>query len=661
MLQANEGQLERESGPRRERITARAIVVGLLLSIGFAFAIPYIDVYMSDTFLGACHLPPGAIFALLALVLVVNPLLRLLRRHWALGRLELLMVYCMLLFSTLVPGHGAENVFIPVAATPRYYATAENKWEDLFFHYIPDWFAPTDQGVTDAFFEGLHPGARVPWAAWLKPLAAWTLFSFLTYGLVLSLSVMFRAQWVDRERIAFPLVPLPMEMVSSTERPLARGTFFGNAAMWVGFGLAVLLQLMNGMHFYFPQWPSIPMFYNLQPLFRNRPWNAVGWVPGYVWPVVVGLTPLLRSEVSFSLWFFYWLDRLQLVVASMMGQLRWEMTVWGKPGWLGFQPVGGYVMYVVLAFWAARRHFRDIFPAALGQTRGLDDSREAIPYRRALSLGIACFFGMVTWAVTAGMAVSSALAQILIYIVLAVALTKVVAESGLLFVQATMSAMETMVTFAGTSGVGARSLTVATFIERAYMTDLRAFIMPSFMQGFKIADLTGMNKRRMLAAIVPAVVIATVCSYYMNIRLCYAYGGLKCNRWYVQGAGPGGFRLLANYLQAPRRPSVPNIIALLVGASVTWGMFAARQRIVWFYFHPVGYIMALTYPMTTLWLSVFIGWLLKTVIMHYFGPKVFVRTLPFFLGIAFGDIFMMVAWLIVDAITGTHSHYLMPG
>jgi len=71
--------------------------------------------------------------------------------------------------------------------------------------------------------------------------------------------------------------------------------------------------------------------------------------------------------------------------------------------------------------------------------------------------------------------------------------------------------------------------------------------------------------------------------------------------------------------------------------------------------------MALTYPLRQLWFSLFLGWLVKAVVMRYVGPKGLVGLLPLFLGIAFGDITMMVVWLIVDAATGTHGHYLMPG
>jgi hypothetical protein len=255
----------------------------------------------------------------------------------------------------------------------------------------------------------------------------------------------------------------------------------------------------------------------------------------------------------------------------------------------------------------------------------------------------------------------AAIAQMLVYLVLAVVLSKVVAEAGLLFVQSTMSSVELLVSVAGTTALGARSLTVATFIERSYMTDQRAFIMPSFVQSFKIADVTGMSQRRLLPALLATVLIATALCYWVNLKLVYVYGGLQCNRWYVQGAGPGGFRFLANLLQSPRTPSATNIIAGLAGAGVTLALFALRQRFMWFPAHPVGYIMALTYPLRQLWFSLFLGWLAKAVVMRYVGPKGLVGLLPLFLGVAFGDITMMVVWLIVDAATGTHGHYLMPG
>lgn len=649
-----------KAGTETGRITARSIAVGLVLSIAFSFIIPYVDVFLSDTFLGAQHLPPGAVFALLFLVLVANPLLKLLGRRLPFTRVELLMIYCMLLFSTLVPGHGAENVFIPVVVSPFYYASPENKYEDLFLHHVPKWFAPQSERAITTFFEGLRPGETLPWAEWYVPLAMWGLFTMLLYALVAFLSIILRRQWADREKLSFPLVALPMEMTADCAHPFGNKAFFGNRVMWIGFILAMLLQLQNGLRFYFPSFPGLKLIVDFSPLFRETPWNAVGWVPGNIWPVVVGITVLLRSEVSLSLWGFFWFTKLQRIVANVLGfRGGTEMTTWGEPGWLGMQPVGGYIAYVALSFWVARQHLRDVWEETVS-SRSYSQG-EPLSYRFCLIGIVCCFASLLWWCSAAGMSLPAALGQMVIYVILAMALTKVVAESGMLFVQATLSSLETMATVVGTEGIGARSLTVGMFIERSFMTDLRAFLMPSFVQSLKIADLTGMDKRRMLAAFAVTIVLSTIISYWANLKIVYSYSGMACNTWFIQGAGPGGFRLLANFLQAPREPSLTNAVSMGVGGGFTLLLFYLRQHFVWFPFHPVGYIMMQTYPMKVLWFSVFIGWVCKSVIARYGGVKTLLSVQPLFLGIAFGDIFMMVVWLIVDAITGKHGHYLMPG
>lgn len=642
------------------RITPRAVLIGLGLSVAFSLIIPYVDVYMSNTFLGAQHLPPGAVFVLLCLVLVVNPALRLIGRRLPLTRAELLLIYCMLLFSTLVPGHGAENVFIPVIVSAFYYATPENRWEELFHGHIPPWFAPQDERAVTAFFEGLRPGEHLPWGEWIGPLAVWGLFTFLLYALVMFLSVLFRRQWADREKLSFPLVALPIEMTQETLHPLKRTAFFGNRVMWIGFALAVVLQLQSGLKFYYPAIPAVRLFVNFQPMLREPPWHVMGWVPGHIWPVVIGITTLLRTEVSFSLWFFFWFSKLQRVLAHVLGfRGRYDPTTWGEPGWLGMQPVGGYIAYVALSFWVARTHLREVWDETLGRRRISEG--EPMSYRACVIGIVSCLAALVAWCMTAGMSPAAALAQMIIYIILAMALTKVVAEAGMLFVQATMAAQETMAAVVGTEGVGARNLTVGMFIERSFMTDMRAFLMPSFMQSLKIADLAGLDKRRMLGAFGIAILLSTLISYWANLKIVYTYSGMACNAWFIRGAGPGGFRLLQNFLISPRPPSVINMTAMLAGGAFTLVLFRLRQQFLWFPFHPVGFIMMQTYPMRTLWFSTFIGWALKSVIMRYGGARGLVTLLPLFLGVAFGDIFMMVVWLIVAAFTGVHNHFLLPG
>jgi hypothetical protein len=374
---------------------------------------------------------------------------------------------------------------------------------------------------------------------------------------------------------------------------------------------------------------------------------------------VIGVTVLLRSEVSFSMWFFFWFNRLQRVIAYLLGiRVYGEATTWGEPSWLGNQTVGAYTAYSMMAFWTARRHLADIWREAF-----VRQSRPDLPisYRAALCLLGFSVAGIVMWCSAAGLSVWMSLSHIVVYVIVAVALTKVVAESGMLFVQATYSWLEAVVSLVGSENAGPRQLTIGMFIERNFMTDLRAFIMPSFSQSFKIADLARISQGKLLTAIIPAIVLASFISYYMNIRLLYTYGAVNCNPWMAKWAGLGGFGLLANMLLKPRRANPVAIGAMVAGGLFTGWLVKMRQRFVWFPFHPVGFIMMQTYPMKRLWFSTFLGWLFKSALLKYGSVRGLVIGLPFFLGLAFGDFFAMVVWLIVDAVNGKRNHYLMPG
>jgi len=100
---------------------------------------------------------------------------------------------------------------------------------------------------------------------------------------------------------------------------------------------------------------------------------------------------------------------------------------------------------------------------------------------------------------------------------------------------------------------------------------------------------------------------------------------------------------------------------MTIGASALWGLSVLRRRYLWFPLHPIGYIMMQAHCMHPLWFSIFVGWALKGIILRYGGAKGLRRTRPLFLGIAFGDILMMVFWLIVAALTGKHRVFLLPG
>jgi hypothetical protein len=314
-------------------VTFRAVVLCLIFAGGFGYINPIIDRQMSNTFLGNTQLPPGAVGALLLLLIVVNPLLYLLSRRKSvrrgLSRREVLTIYICCLFSVMVSGHGSENWFISIMIAPFYFATRENGWLEFLEPNLRPWFSPalmsgngydeTGARVVSGWYSGAE---QIPWDAWLIPLAAWGALLLAIYTMFCCLAVMLRAQWAEREALAFPLLRLPLILTEDLDRPdrfslLSR--FLRNPLMWTGFGIAAFIQLLNGLNFFFSEVPTVPLNINTSALFVEAPWNQLGDTPIYVFPIMVGITYLLTSEISFSLWAFYWLFKFQYVIAYYLG------------------------------------------------------------------------------------------------------------------------------------------------------------------------------------------------------------------------------------------------------------------------------------------------------------------------------------------------------
>jgi hypothetical protein len=64
--------------------------------------------------------------------------------------------------------------------------------------------------------------------------------------------------------------------------------------------------------------------------------------------------------------------------------------------------------------------------------------------------------------------------------------------------------------------------------------------------------------------------------------------------------------------------------------------------------------------MHSMWLSIFLGWLAKVTITRFGGNESYRRATPFFLGMALGDIVMIVLWVLIDGWQGKMGHALLP-
>lgn len=659
-------------------VTKRVVVFSLLLACLFGYIIPVIDHKLANTYLGAAHLPPGAIAVLLILLLVINPLMQRAQSS-GFSRNELLTIYITCLFSCLVPGHGAENFFVPNLIAPFYHLAQANQSLDFLVPYLKPWFTPAlangsydvaGRAIVDGWFMSTPTGA-VPWGAWIVPLLTWGIFILASYFMLGCLSVILRAQWVGREKLTFPLLSLPLAMTEDTDLPNERRVdaiprFLRNPLMWIGFDLAIVWQSLNAMGVYFPGWPQIPTMLQANNLFPGALGSSIGELPIAVYPLVVGITYLLNSKVSFSLWFFFWFFKLQLIVALLMGYQAPRVighTSYGIKMFTAYQQVGAFFAFAAILLWFARAHLAHVAKRALGKTAATsEEADEPLSYPVAFWGFVLAFVFIVGWSVAAGMRLDVALLMWLSYIVIAIVLTRVVIEGGLLFVQQNWSPLGSFAQLFG-SGPGQwltpASAAPGTIVNASMMFDMRAFLMPSFMQSFKLAHDRGIRLKPMLGLIFAVIFITLAMGLWMNVRLGYQNGGSDFEPWFV-GVGPKAGAGMARDLVAGVQAEPANIIWMFVGAVVVYGTMLGIARLPWFPFHPLGYLMGVTYPLYSLWLSIFIGWLCKVGIEHRGGSDAYRKSTPFFLGLVLGNVATIVLWLILDGLLGRTNHQFMP-
>ncbi len=663
------------------------VLLCLSLAVFFGYVIPIIDIKLFNTYLGSTHLPPGALAVILVLALFVNPLLKLLHRQWAFARNELLTVYICCLFSTMVPGHGAPAFIVTQIIAPFYFATRENKWTEWLFPHLKTWLTPAlnangtyNARVVEDWYVGLPTGDKnIPWGAWLMPLLAWGSLIFAVYLMLGCLGVILRAQWAEREALAFPLLRLPIEMANEAATNEGRmkkdASFFRNPLMLTGFALAIIVHFINGLNFYFPDVPLVPLELQTAPLLSEAPWNQIGTVPVVFNFIAVGVSYLLTGEIAFSLWFFFWFFKWQYISLYYLGfppnTLPIAIGVTGQTKVFAiYQVIGAFLVYAVLLLWTAREHLRHVTRRAFHfYTHAApptdDEKYEALSYPLAFWGFIFSATFILGWSVCAGIALHVALWMWTAYLVMALGLTRIVAEGGILFSSQGWTALGPVAQIFG-AGAGTwlptSSLVPAAFVQASIGTDNRSMLLPGFLHSFKLARDYGIKARSLWTLIFSCISLSFAMTLFMRVRMGYLYGGLQLqNQWVTTAGAQLPMTTIVPLSQGLPQFSMSNGFWLVLGGLMTQGMMLARAHFLWFPLHPLGLLMGLSYPVSRLWFSIFLGWACKCLIMRFGGADSYRKLTPAFLGLILGEVVMILFWLLIDGWQGRTSHQLLAG
>ena len=636
----------------RKGLTIKALVIGLFLVAGICIITPYNNHYVGNTYLASNHLPIGPLFILILLIFL-NAFVKYLGPRLSLSSGELTVIWCMMTVTASIPSKAFVEYLFPALVGPYYFATPENEWKELFHQYFPNWLTPQNPLAARNFFEGTIYGG-IPWEFWIKPLLVWMLFGLSLYGTMFCLSTILRKQWVEYERITFPLVQLPAEIIRDPESNSLLPGFFKNRIMWIGFAAAGTLQLFSGLHFYFPAVPSLPTRFSLDPFLTDKPFSAIRPLPLDIHPSVIGITYLLTVQVSLSLWVFYLLYKFQCLVFSIF-----SVRMPSSPGEFGFtrsfashQEMGAFIVVISIIVWRSRRHIKAIVKKTFqrpSMDSAVDDSNEPLPYRWA-------FFGLILMLIFQamlsqfmGISLWVALSITLFSAVMWVIFTWQVASTGVLIVHPTFRPMMTLRTMFGDRTIGPRSLTINTIQARAFRTDLTQLTMPHIMNSFKISDEPNLFRRPLLVAMVAAIIVALPISSYSFLRLAYKVGG---NTIGLSWLGDTGFRVLNSRLVNPADMNLPDLSFIFIGAAGTLLVAFMYQRFFWWPLHPIGCTTGSSWGIQMFLLSIFLGWFFKYIVLKYGGFRAYGKVKPLFLGLILGEYVVGAIWIIVGLFAG---------
>lgn len=517
------------AAPRAQTVTLRAFFVGLCVSLGVCALTPYNDYFIAATYLSGNFFPISALGAILVLTLAVNPLLiSLNRRHRCFSPAEIITVWAIIIATVGIPSSGLMRYLIPHIVAPHYFASPVNGWEGTLISYLPSRLLVHDPNAMRWFFEGLPHGGAIPWAAWAEPLGWWSLFVGLLFLAFFCLSALVRKQWVENERFAFPLVTLPVLMAESPEPGRKVNALLRSPLLWLGVGIVTVLHTTKGLHQLMPTIPDVPTTWDSSLFITNPPWNAVNGIQFAIYPLVIGFSYLLSSEVCLSLWLFYVLFKAQVLLGALY---NWDMPgisggICMGPGFAAYQEAGGAIALTLWTAWAMRGHLRQVWRKAVLNDSSVDDAREPLSYRFSL-LGLAgAYGGLFLWMTgAAGMQPLMAGGVLLGSLVIFLMLSYLVAQAGVLFMQQTFAPSQLTTTLFGSIPFDARSLTMAPLCEHVGWFDAREMMMPSLLNGYKGAAETGLSACSLARALAAAVLMATVVSAASSIWLPYTHGG----------------------------------------------------------------------------------------------------------------------------------------
>jgi hypothetical protein len=623
----------------------RALAVAFLL-IPFNLAwVLQLEVIQFVSWPTILSVPVNAL-SLLVLLVAVNRGLAALFPRLALRQGELVLVYTLLCLSSALGGTDFLQVLASMMGYPFFFATPENRWQELFLSLLPPTLTVPDKNALRGFYYGDSSLYRPDHLrAWLLPCGLWLGFVLSLVLAMLCLCALLRRRWSEEERLSYPLIWCPLQVTEEGGKLWRSGMF------WWGMGIAIALSLAQGLNTIFPSFPRLPLRgrWDWGQLIPQRPWNALGVMPFGLYPFAVGLGIFMPLDLSFSCWFFYLVHRLERVMVAALG---WDVDP--RVPYFPEQATATWVALCLFLLWRAK--------TSLWQSWSSPASTdEPMPPKRALLGFLGCFGVLTVFGWRLGLPLSLSALYFALYFLLSLSFTRARAELGAIAHDLPFGGpTNVLTTLLGTQSLPPRTLTALALLywfNRSY----GSHPMPFLLEGMRMAKEVGMPLCPFPSLTLATTAFTFIAFFWLLLHQMYRLGAATSRvkgdlvRYYVDI-----YPQLQAWLTAPTPPRL-NALAWMAGAFLgTWLLMHGRWQQGGLPFHPMGYALASNWSMDYLWGSLLASWLLKAALLHYGGVQVYRRATPLFIGLVIGDGVMASFWGALSLLLQRPTHSFWP-
>jgi hypothetical protein len=205
------------------------------------------------------------------------------------------------------------------------------------------------------------------------------------------------------------------------------------------------------------------------------------------------------------------------------------------------------------------------------------------------------------------------------------------------------------VQFVGSGNISPQTLTTLS-LTQTFSRNWRTLGMASMAHCAKVGDQMGGVGKGVFGAIALSLGVSFLTSVVYTLYIGYDVGASQ----FTEPAFPAGSRgywdSLANLMGNPKSMTGVEFFFFLIGAGVSALLVFGHHRFPWWPLHPVGFGIVTTHAANMAFLSIFLVWLAKTLLLRFGGVQLYKRGQPFVIGMLAAYALCVFLSFVVDAI-----------